>query len=60
VARNKIEPDTDNITAWLFIAQVGAMLMPASSMYFGCLQRVLKKLKEDGRGWRWEMSTIEK
>jgi hypothetical protein len=48
VARNKIESDTDMISVWLFIAQAGAMLMPASSTYFGCFRRVLKKPKEDG------------
>lgn len=45
VARNNIESDTDWVSVWLFIAQAGAMLLPASSTYFGCMKRVWKKPK---------------
>ena len=48
VARNNIESDTDWVSVWLFIAQAGAMLMPASSTYFGCMKRAFKKPKDDG------------
>jgi len=34
VARNHIESATDMIAVWLFVAQVGAMLMPSCSAYF--------------------------
>ncbi|KFY29223.1 hypothetical protein V493_02483 [Pseudogymnoascus sp. VKM F-4281 (FW-2241)] len=50
VARNKIESDTDMLSVWLFIAQVGTMLIPASSTYFGCMKRVLKKPKDVAQG----------
>ena len=39
VARNHIESATDWIGVWLFIAQVGAMLVPSSSAVFGCFRR---------------------
>ena len=46
VARNNIESDTDMVSVWLFIAQVGAMLMPSSSANFGCIRRAFKKPRE--------------
>ena len=36
IARNQIESDTDWIAVWLFIAQVGAMLVPSSSVFSRC------------------------
>jgi len=38
VARNHIESDTDMIAVWLFVAQVGAMLIPTCSTYLGCFK----------------------
>jgi hypothetical protein len=39
VARNNIESETDMIAVWLFVAQVGAMLMPSFSPFSGCVKR---------------------
>jgi len=42
VARNQIESDTDMIAVWLFIAQVGAMLIPSCSAYLGCFKGLFR------------------
>lgn len=39
VSRNQIESDTDWTAVWLFIAQVGAMLVPAPSVFSRCVRR---------------------
>ena len=37
VARNQMESATDWVAVWLFVAQVGALLVPPSSVFLGCL-----------------------
>jgi len=39
VARNHVESATDWVAVWLFVAQVGAMLIPSCSTYLGCFRR---------------------
>lgn len=38
VARNTTESDTDMLSVWFFVGQVGALLLPSSSMIFGCFR----------------------
>jgi hypothetical protein len=42
VARNHIESATDMIAVWLFVAQVGALLIPSCSTYLGCFKGVFR------------------
>jgi hypothetical protein len=46
VARNHIESATDMIAVWVFVAQVGAMLIPSCSAYLRCFRPMLE---ESGR-----------
>lgn len=39
VARNHIESATDWIAVWLFVAQVGALLIPLQSIFWKCLEK---------------------
>lgn len=38
VARNNIESDIDMIAVWLFVAQVGTMLIPSCSIHLPCFR----------------------
>ena len=38
VARNQIDSPTDWIAVWLFVAQVGALVVPPSSVFLGCFR----------------------
>ncbi|KAH0563226.1 hypothetical protein GP486_002212 [Trichoglossum hirsutum] len=38
VARNHIESATDMIAVWIFVAQVGTMLIPSCSTFMGCFK----------------------
>ena len=40
MARNNLQSDTDMIAVWLFIAQVGTLVLPSSRTFLGCLKRV--------------------
>ncbi|QKX59839.1 uncharacterized protein TRUGW13939_06981 [Talaromyces rugulosus] len=38
VSRNHIESETDMVAVWLFVAQVGAMLIPSCGSVLGCFR----------------------
>lgn len=42
VARNHIESATDWIAVWLFVAQVGALLIPFERIFLKCLRREIR------------------
>jgi len=46
VARNHIESATDMIAVWLFVAQVGAMLIPSCSACFGRFKGIFRNIGE--------------
>ncbi|KAJ5091445.1 hypothetical protein NUU61_006315 [Penicillium alfredii] len=43
VSRNHIESDTDMIAVWLFVAQVGTMLIPSCTSYLGCFKGMFQR-----------------
>jgi hypothetical protein len=49
VAGNHIESPTDMIAVWIFVAQVGAMLIPSFSRYLGCFRHVSRRSSSSER-----------
>jgi hypothetical protein len=43
VAENHIESPTDMVAVWIFVAQVGVMLMPSFSPSLGCFRHVSRR-----------------